>query len=34
MQFELRYSLKSAEGKTMKSELHGSINRLGARWEK
>ena len=34
MQFELRYSLKSAEGKAMKSELHGSIHRLGARWEK
>ena len=33
MQFELRYSLKSAEGKSMKSELHGSINRLGAKWE-
>jgi hypothetical protein len=33
MQFELRYSLKSTAGKTMKSELHGSINRLGARWE-
>jgi hypothetical protein len=33
MQFELRYSLKSAQGKTMKSELHGSINRLGAKWE-
>jgi hypothetical protein len=33
MQFELRYSLKSAAGKTMKSELHGSINRLAAKWE-
>lgn len=33
MQFELRYSLRSAEGKTMKSELHGSINRLGPKWE-
>jgi len=34
MQFEIRYSLKSADGKAMRSELHGSINRLGARWEK
>jgi hypothetical protein len=34
MQLEIRYSLKSAEGKSMKSELHGTIHRLGARWEK
>jgi hypothetical protein len=33
MQFELRYSLKSSAGKNMKSELHGSINKLGAKWE-
>jgi len=33
MQWELRYSLKTVDGKNLRSGLHGSINRLGKRWE-
>ena len=34
MQLEIRYSLKTVDGKNMRSELHGTINRLGAKWGK
>lgn len=33
MQLEVRYSLKTADGKNVRSELHGTINRLGPRWQ-
>jgi hypothetical protein len=32
MQFEVKYNLKTADGKAMRSELHGTINRLGAKF--
>jgi hypothetical protein len=33
MQWELKYSLNTTEGKTVRSQLHGTINKLGPEWK-
>ena len=33
MQWELKYSLSTADGKAIRSQLHGTINKLGAEWK-
>jgi hypothetical protein len=33
MQFEVRYNLGTSDGKSLRSDLHGTINRLGPAWE-
>ncbi len=32
MQFEVRYNLETTDGKSLRSELYGTINRLGRMW--
>ncbi len=32
MQFEVRYNLETTDGKNLRSDLHGTINRLGPEW--
>jgi glucose/arabinose dehydrogenase len=33
MQFEVRYNLQTADGKNLRNDLHGTINRLGPAWQ-
>lgn len=33
MQWEVKYSLNSTDGKTVRSQLHGTINKLGPEWK-
>ena len=33
MQWEVKYSLNTTEGKTVRSQLHGTINKLGPEWK-
>jgi len=33
MQFEVRYNLETTDGKSLRSNLHGTINRLGPAWQ-